>query len=154
GSMFFRREGRPGFFTAYRSFLALFWMTAPLAWLYAIPYERFLSEGAATKANLWTLGLVAVWRVALMVRVVQVLTGRRVISSLFLVMAFADAVALVAELMMPAPVLAIMGGVRQTESEMAIGGARLLVRMCGILSAPIWFLGGLIVFFSRSRWQV
>src|SRR4051794_11153260 len=26
----------------YLSFLGLFWMTAPLAWLYAVPYERFL----------------------------------------------------------------------------------------------------------------
>src|SRR5580700_9011821 len=32
---------RPSFLTAYRSFLTLFWMTAPLAWLYAVPYERF-----------------------------------------------------------------------------------------------------------------
>src|SRR5262245_21291219 len=31
---------RPSFFSGYLSFLGLFWMTAPLAWLYAIPYER------------------------------------------------------------------------------------------------------------------
>src|SRR5437016_6114505 len=31
------------FFQQYRMFLGLFWMTAPLAWLYAIPYERFLT---------------------------------------------------------------------------------------------------------------
>ena len=43
GRLFLRSEGRPPFFAAYRSFLTLFWMTAPLAWLYAIPYERFLS---------------------------------------------------------------------------------------------------------------
>jgi hypothetical protein len=47
------------FFAAYRSFLGLFLLTAPLAWLYAIPYERFLSPGAAVWANLATLGLVA-----------------------------------------------------------------------------------------------
>ena len=33
----------PSFLSGYLSFLALFWCTAPLAWLYAIPYERFLS---------------------------------------------------------------------------------------------------------------
>jgi hypothetical protein len=31
-----RLRGR-SFFAAYRSFLNLFWLTAPLAWLYAIP---------------------------------------------------------------------------------------------------------------------
>ena len=32
----------PSFFRCYAAFLGLFWLTAPLAWLYAIPYERFL----------------------------------------------------------------------------------------------------------------
>ncbi len=49
----------PGIGRAYFSFLALYWMTAPLAWLYAIPYERFLSPLGATKANVWTLALVS-----------------------------------------------------------------------------------------------
>src|SRR5436190_2016610 len=31
------------FWRSYRGFLALYWATAPLAWLYAIPVERFLS---------------------------------------------------------------------------------------------------------------
>ncbi len=63
----------PRFFKAYGAFLALYWMTAPLAWLYAIPYERFLPDPQAVKANLWTLALVAAWRVVLMIRVVSVL---------------------------------------------------------------------------------
>ena len=68
---------RPRFFSAYRAFLTLFWMTAPLAWLYAIPYERFLTPMQAATANYITLGVVAVWRVALMVRVASVLMGYR-----------------------------------------------------------------------------
>jgi hypothetical protein len=46
-----------GFFSAYRSFLGLFWMTAPLAWLYAIPFERFQGPAAALRSNLLILGL-------------------------------------------------------------------------------------------------
>ena len=53
----------PGICRAYLSFLALYWMTAPLAWLYGIPYERFLSPLDAINANLWTLALVSLWRV-------------------------------------------------------------------------------------------
>ena len=57
---------RQPFLNAYRSFLTLYWMTSPLAWLYAIPVERMYSAGDAMRANLWLLGIVALWRVALM----------------------------------------------------------------------------------------
>ena len=50
-----QRENRPRLLEGQRIFLGLFWMTAPLAWLYAVPYERFLSDIAAAKTNLWTL---------------------------------------------------------------------------------------------------
>ena len=47
----------PPFVAAYRAFLGLFWMTAPLAWLYAVPYERLLDPVSAAYANIWTLAL-------------------------------------------------------------------------------------------------
>src|SRR5262245_35160561 len=50
-----RRSNQPSFFAAYRAFLGLFWLTAPLAWLYVVPYERFLSPLHAINANLATL---------------------------------------------------------------------------------------------------
>jgi hypothetical protein len=53
------------FWRGYGIFLSLFWMTAPLAWLYAIPVERFLSAADSARANLWLLGIVSVWRVPL-----------------------------------------------------------------------------------------
>jgi hypothetical protein len=77
-------QRRP-FFAGYRSFLGLFWMTAPLAWLYAIPYERFWSEGDAARANLATLGLVAAWRVVLMIRVLQVTMRYQLVAAVLLV---------------------------------------------------------------------
>lgn len=149
-----QRAPRPPFLTAYRAFLTLFWMTAPLAWLYAVPYERFLSPGAATKANLWTLALVAAWRVALMVRVVSVLTARSIAASLYLVMAFADVVALTAISLMPKPVFSIMGGIRLTESEEAVLTVTIWVLFLGILSAPVWGLGAVIAIVNgEGVWQ-
>jgi hypothetical protein len=59
----------------FATFLGVFWMTAPLAWLYAIPVERFLDEAAAAAANLGLLAIVAFWRVALLSRAVAVLSG-------------------------------------------------------------------------------
>lgn len=36
----------------FRRFLGLFWMTAPIAWFYGIPVERFMDARGATVANL------------------------------------------------------------------------------------------------------
>lgn len=40
-------------------------LTSPLAWLYAVPVERFTSVETAISLNVWFLGIVALWRVAL-----------------------------------------------------------------------------------------
>ena len=64
-------EGEPAR-SKYWMFLGLFWMTAPVAWLYGIPVERFMDGRGAAVANLWLLGIVAAWRVALMTRVMSV----------------------------------------------------------------------------------
>lgn len=60
--------------SSWRSFMGCYWMTAPLAFLYAIPVDRFLTPVAAVKANLILFTLVALWRVILMGRVVSVVT--------------------------------------------------------------------------------
>jgi hypothetical protein len=48
-------------------------MTAPTAWLYGIPVERFMDGRGATVANLWLLGIVSLWRVALFSRAVSLI---------------------------------------------------------------------------------
>jgi hypothetical protein len=63
---------KPGFASEYLSFIGLFWMTAPIAWLYALPVERFLGTYQAAQANLTLLGIVALWRVLLLARVFSV----------------------------------------------------------------------------------
>jgi len=68
-------EDRPRFWSGFRSFMGLFWMTAPVAWLYAIPVERFLEPVAAAWANVLLLSVVSLWRVLLMTRVLQHLCG-------------------------------------------------------------------------------
>lgn len=138
----------------YRSFLTLFWMTAPLAWLYAIPYERFLSAPDSISANLWTLRLVSLYRVILMSRVVSVITGVNLVASFFQVMAFADVVALVTVAFVPLPIIAVMGGIRLSESEQVINSATFAVWFLGILTLPIWILGTLISWAeTKSQWQ-
>ena len=120
----------------YPRFLALYWMTAPLAWLYAIPFERFLSAFDATAVNLSLLAIVSVWRVTLMIRVVSVRWNAESFWSSLVVLLFGDGVALIAIINMPRPVISMMGGVRHTASEALISIATCQVFMLGSVALP------------------
>lgn len=52
----------------YVTLLAAVALTSPLAWLYALPVERWFDVGTAISMNLGFLALVAGWRVALLTR--------------------------------------------------------------------------------------
>lgn len=52
---------------SYQNVLLFLTLTAPPAILYAIPVEKFMSLENAREANAWFLGLIATWRVALLV---------------------------------------------------------------------------------------
>jgi hypothetical protein len=155
-STIWRKDG-PSFISGYRSFLSLFWLTAPLAWLYAIPYERFLDPLDATRANLATLAIVAAWRVALMVRVGIVLTGLPFWTAFFRVLAYADGTALFALCFLPFPIIEIMGGMRLAETDAFVLEAAVSVLTCGGATFPVWFLcaaGGALEEKVTGSWQI
>lgn len=131
-------------FDSYRRFMTCFWMTAPLAWFYAIPYERFLSPGEAVRANLWTLAVVSAWRVILITRVSAVLYGARAIPMFFIVMLFSDAAAFAAFALAPAPIIDIMGGMNHTERDAVLASVTFSMQFLTIISAPVWIIGSLI----------
>ena len=128
-------------FQSYRSFLGLYWMTAPLAWLYAVPVERFLFAAESTEANLWLLAIVSVWRVVLMTRVIAVVYVAKTWQAFFIVMLFADTVALSLIVLTPIPILQLMGGIRLTESESLIQSTAFLIGIAGVVSWLVWFVG-------------
>jgi hypothetical protein len=144
---------RPTLADAYTRFMGLFWMTAPMAWLYAVPYERFMSPVDAIRLNLWTLALVALWRVVLMVRVVHVLYGIGYASAFFIVMLFADAVVFVVLSTVPTPVIDVMGGIRHSERDALIASVTLSVGLLSVLTAPLWIIGALVSLTTlRPKW--
>ena len=67
------RAEESSFAEVFRSFLNTYWMTGPLALIYGIPVERMFDPADATRANLYLLAIVSVWRVLLTIRCVQVL---------------------------------------------------------------------------------
>jgi hypothetical protein len=139
--------------TGYPLFLRVFWMTAPLAWLYAIPVEHFFSAAGATRANLWLLGIVSVWRVVLVIRVISVLWNARPLAVAMPVLLFADSLALAALWLVPLPVVSLMGGIRLTESEQLIQGTAFLIGVLGTITWPIWFLATLVLLGWRRPWE-
>jgi hypothetical protein len=110
---------RAPFWKNYGAFLGMFWLTAPLAWLYAIPVERFMSPVDAIKANYVLLGIVAAWRVFIMIRVAQVFFGRKPLAAITMVLGFGYVLLTVALFYSPWNILDLMGGARRTDVEAA-----------------------------------
>ena len=96
----------------FRTFLTLFWLTAPCAWLYGFPVERFTDLVVATKWNFAFLMIVSVWRVALIVRAVTVLTGAGAGRVLSFVLLPACLEMFAGSLFKGLSLIGIMGGVR------------------------------------------
>jgi len=145
---------RPAAVVGFGSTLALFWMTAPLAWIYAIPIERFTDPLGATQANLTALGIVATWRVLLMARALSVLTGYGFFASLTLVLAFAEAVVL--SIGVPAGLLHAVGrgmaGIRfQSGSDRLVARLVTITLMSGCATAPVLLILGIWVVVRGPR---
>lgn len=135
----------------YPAFLGLYWATAPLAWLYAIPVERFLPAEEAVAANLWLLGIVSLWRVLLMSRVVQVVWRCHGWAAFQIVGLFAWAVAMAVLFLTPLPILSIMGGIELAPVEAVLASATLLVSLVLFLSSPVWLVGCPAILLSRRQ---
>ncbi len=75
----------------FRTFLSFFWLTAPCAWLYGIPVERWMSLLDATKWNVAFLLIVSIWRICLMARAVSVLSNTSFFLSLLIIVVPASA---------------------------------------------------------------
>lgn len=146
---------RPRFWSGYLTFLGLFWMTAPMAWLYGIPYERFLTPIEALNVNQITLALVSVWRIALITRVLSVIFGASPFRIFFIVMLFADITMFAAAVMMPKPILISMGGIQQTEVERAVVGSTVLIIMVTMFSFLFWLIAAVVAGRKfESDWSV
>lgn len=137
------------FVETFRSFLNVYWMTAPLALLYGIPFERMFDPAGATQANLWLLGLVAVWRVLLMIRCTQVLCGTTLRRAIFPIMLFSVVLAMLALAFVPGPIFMIMGGVRLSESESLILNLRLWLGLLGYGTMGLWAIGLLVIIRTK-----
>ncbi|MBX3746814.1 MAG: radical SAM protein [Verrucomicrobiae bacterium] len=121
------------------TFMGLFWLTAPVAWLYAIPVERFLDPVGAARANVTLLSLVSLWRVLLFARVIQVVSGVRYWTALVwvLVPVSIEAVAVLVPLGMGPAIARGMGGLRHSPAETVILEAVSVATLVAMITAGI-----------------
>ena len=134
---------------AFRTFLTFFWLTAPCAWLYGFPVERFTDLLRATQWNFAFLIVVSVWRVALIVRVVNVLTGAAAGRVLAWVMLPACIEMGLGSLIKGLSLVSIMGGVRLPPHHAFIKQASGVV-MTGSFWLGLASLLAIIVYVSRE----
>ena len=138
---------------AFRTFLTFFWLTAPCAWLYGFPVERFTDLLRATQWNFAFLIVVSVWRVALIVRMVTVLTGAAAGRVLAWVMLPACIEMGLGSLMKGLSLISIMGGVRLPPHHAFIKQASGVV-MTGSFWLGLASLLAIIVYVSRENEEV
>ncbi len=154
GLAWLRRMERPGLVRAYFTFLTIYWATAPLAWLYGIPYECLLDPLDALEANLWTLAIVSLWRVALVIRATSVLIAVRALAVFPVVMLIVTAIAFLAIMFSPVPLINVMAGVENPRAKL-ISGKAVAVLMLSLFTFPVWLiLSSAAVYIWNPVWSV
>jgi len=144
---YFRESLNPNGLGSFRTFLTLFWLTAPCAWILAIPVEEMLDPVAALKVNLALLAVVSIWRVWLFDRVIKVLTGTHIVWP---VLALGMPVFVVASVLSQLSLVGIMtGGSRTEEQAILLAVSRFVGVSALYLTVPAWVLYA--VFWRRAK---
>ena len=136
--------GAGGFWRGYFVFLTLFWMCSPMAWLYAIPYEHFLTPLQSINANGVTLAIVSIWRVALITRVFCVLWSAKARHVLPIVLFFSSVTMAIASFYAPVPVVDFMGGMQHSPEEEALASMNFMVGFFAVLLTPVFLIAAWI----------
>jgi len=138
---------------SYLTVLIFVGLTAPPAWLYAVPVERFMSLELATTINMLFLLIVAVWRVALygvFLRRAANLSGLAWTVALFLPLALI--VTALAMLNLEHAVFEIMGGLaaEPTSSDKAYVVV-IVLSVVSFVTAPVLFVGYLFACYRTAK---
>lgn len=104
-------------------FLGLFWMTAPLAWVYAFPAEHLFDSYTAAQVNIGLLIFVAVARVWLISRSISILCEVPFSRSLVSVLLISSIVMGLGSFTTSLSLVRLMGGLRHSPEETVLGNA-------------------------------
>jgi hypothetical protein len=139
---------------SYRNVLLFLTLTSPLALLYAIPVERFMTWQSAVSANIAFLGVVAMWRVALYVvflrRTARMDAGGVVVGTL---MPLSIIVFVLAVLNLEHVIFNLMGGIRPEDLTPNDGAYQFVVMMAmfSLYLAPLLVVVYLVLIVLAIR---
>lgn len=102
---------------SFRRFLYGYWLTAPIAWLYALPIESMTDELTAVRVNLTLLSIVSIWRVLLFSRIAGVIYNLPTWIVLSWIGPVCAMIAAAAMFQNKLQMVGFMGGIRLTQSE-------------------------------------
>lgn len=139
---------------AYRNVLLFVCLTSPPALLYAIPVERFMSGEAALAANAWFLGIVASWRVALLLVFLKRDAGLRAWEAVVAcLLPLALIVVSLALLNLEHVVFNLMSGIRAEDQSAndAAYGVVVLLSLFSFVASPILAIAYLWLVFHRRQ---
>lgn len=125
----------------FRTFLALFWMMAPLAWLYAIPFERYLGRAESASANIALLSIIAIWRVVLLSRITAILSNTPFLRSLFSVLLPCSMLLFIASIFTSFSLIRGMGGMEYSPEDVVIHHAAGVAFLGSIVAGLVSFIG-------------
>lgn len=129
------------------TFLNLVWLTAPCAWLYGIPVEKFTDMYTATIWNIGFLAAVSLWRVALIVRALTVLTGARWLRAALVILVPASVEMFFGSMSKALSLVGIMGGVRLPPQDQLLLTA---TNYTGMVSFWTFVVGVVALFFVKG----
>lgn len=139
---------------SYRNVLLFVCLTSPPALLYAIPVERFMSGEAALATNAWFLGVVASWRVALLLVFLKRDAGLKAWEAIVAcLLPLALIVVALALLNLEHVVFNLMSGIR-AEDQSANDAAYMIVVVLSyfsFLASPLLVIAYLWVLFHRRE---
>lgn len=145
--MFGRLKSGDSNFTA---FFRCFLMTAPLAWFYGFPIERFAGPLPSTVFNFGVLMIVSFWRLGLMIRVISVLYGFTLGRAFVAIALPASMEMFVATLFKGMNIVGIMGGMRLSEADLFLLNATSGVTMGSV----VLFVVAIVVGFASKPGNV
>jgi hypothetical protein len=119
-------------------------LTAPPAFLYAIPVERWMPMAQAASVNAWFLGVVAIWRVALWAHFLVTAARLPYGAALCVVLLpLAVIVTALAALNLEHVVFSIMGGIRDEQRSASDAAYTIVLMLTWLswLSLPFVFAG-------------
>lgn len=138
----------------YRNILTFVSLTSPPALLYAIPVERFMSLPSAQAINAWFLGVVALWRVALLfgfLNEVARLPWAVVFVAAMLPLTLI--VTVLTGLNLEHVVFEIMAGIREADKSQndSAYGVLLVITTVSLLASPLLLLAYIVQVYKRRR---